>query len=127
MCYSPLGRRIVAITAAYALALHALLAAFVAPQAAASALVSIVCSGAGSADDQDSGLPERMPPSHDPACVVCAASGCAVAPPVDTSIRVAGAAERASHAVDARPRHVACSEPARARAQSPRAPPVIIA
>ena len=125
MCYSPPGRRTVAIIAAYALALHALLAAFVAPQAAASALVSIVCIGAGSADDHDSGLPEGLPPSHDPACVVCAASGCTVAPPVDTAIRIVGTAEPASHQFDARPRHVACSEPARARAQSPRAPPVI--
>jgi hypothetical protein len=120
MCYSPLGRRTVAITAAYALALHALLAAFVAPQAAASAPVSVVCFGAGSADDQDSGLPEGLPPSHDPACVVCA-----LAPPVDAAIRVAVTVERASLAVDARPRRGACSGPARARAQSPRAPPVI--
>jgi|SRR5215471_3942797 len=121
MCYSLPGRRAVAITAAYALALHALLAAFVAPQAAASALVSIVCFGAGSADDHDSGLPA----SHAPECVVCAASGCAVVPPVDTAIRVAVTAERDSHALDVRLRRVACSGPARSRAQSPRAPPVL--
>jgi hypothetical protein len=112
-------RRIVAILAAYAIALQALLTAFAAPPDASSNYLTVICSGSGSAND---GQP--VPPlGSRPNCMACAASSCAVPPPAQTGIGVVGA-EFASHSVAGTRSGHAEAEPARTRPQSPRAPPL---
>ena len=114
-------RRVVAILAAYAIALQALLTAFTAPLDVASrGYLTVVCSGTGSAND---GQP--VPPlGSRPNCMACTASGCAVPPPAHTGIGVVVSAELASHSVAGTQSGHAEAEPARTRPQSPRAPPL---
>lgn len=114
-------RRVVAILAAYAIALQALLTAFSAPlDVASSGDLTVICSGTGSAND---GQPVPPPGSH-PNCVACTASGSAVPSPAYTGIGIVVGAERASHSVAGTRSGHAEVEPARARPQSPRAPPL---
>jgi hypothetical protein len=120
MFYQQLHRQAVAILAAYAVALQALLIAFAPPlQPASSGLLTVICSSVGLADG---GKPTSLP-GHDPNCMMCGSSGCAVPPPADSSLGVLVTAALGSYAVRGAQSDFAESEPARTRPQSPRAPP----
>jgi hypothetical protein len=77
--YRSLTRRLVALAAAYAVALSALLpvsAALVSPAAGAVGL-AVICSG-GADSPGDRGVPQKPQPT-DPCCGACAMPGCGAA------------------------------------------------
>ena len=114
-------RRVVAILAAYAIALQPLLTVFTArPDVGSPGHLTVICSGTGSANDGQS-----VPPlGSRPNCMACTASGCAVPPPAHTGVGVVVGVELASHSVEGTQSGHAEAEPARTRPQSPRAPPL---
>ena len=76
-----LGRRLVALAAAYAVALNTLLpalAVILSPVASDALDPAVICSGVGAASAPDSGAPEKPRP-HCPGGGVCAMPGCAAA------------------------------------------------
>jgi len=112
-------RRIVAILAAYALALQTLLSASAGALHRAADLDTSICSGAGSAGN----VPSLPPSGHDLNCPACAASSSPIPVSEHWDTRVTFAVNVDSGAVAPR-REV--TELARARPQSPRAPPVVV-
>jgi hypothetical protein len=71
-----LGRRLVALAAAYAVALNALLPVLAAISPPAAFGVAVICSAGGAGSPSDSGVPEKPQPPC-PGGGVCAMPGCA--------------------------------------------------
>ena len=72
----PLGRRLVALAAAYAVALNALLPVLAAISPPAAIGVAVICSAGGAGSPSDSGVPEKPQPLC-PGGGACAMPGCA--------------------------------------------------
>ena len=82
----PLGRRLVALAAAYAVALNALLPVLAAISPPAAIGVAVICSAGGAGSPFDSGVPEKPQPLC-PGGGACAMPGCAAtALPNDHSV-----------------------------------------
>jgi hypothetical protein len=114
------ARRVVALLAAYAIALQALLSAFSGPLQAAPMFLGVICSGIGPGEHLNDSVPQ---PAHDQTRAACILCGCGAPPPVHAGAWAPIMARPAVRPVAATQPFECALEPPRAWPQSPRAPP----